>query len=268
MRGIVQLSSRRIGRLLLIVLVWACVGCRDEAPASSFEEYIEEQITGRISVEHLKTLSNGDSTPIVEDIFIEGYVVANDLYGEYYKSIVVCDESGGIEISIDCSNLAAVFPVASRVIVHCSSLALGNYGGYLTLGAQPEGEYSVGRIAERDIARYFVIDKTSPMVITPLTITIDELTPALIGDYVLLNDVTFGSQAGRPWCEVDAATGDILTTSRVLYDRNGGQMGLTVISRCTYAQEYIPSGYGRVCGVVEYFNGEYSLKIVNRMMGF
>lgn len=277
MRRIARWQSRVLRRasiLWLCVVLAALVACRDTSPAEFFGEESEEKVEpmeplkGHISIEHLKTLAKGDATIIVSDIYIEGYVVANDLYGEYYKSIVLCDESGGIEISIDSRDLAVLFPLSARVVVHCSSLALGDYGGQLTLGAQPTAEYSVDRIAELDIARYFTIDKTNPCVIKPQKVAIAELTPALVGDYVMLEGVTFGSQAGMMWCDKDLETGDFITTKRLLTDGSGEQIMLTFIPSCTYAAETIPSGEGVVCGIVEYFDGEYSLRVINRMMRF
>ena len=260
--------------LWLCGVVAALVACRDAAPAAIFDEDIDspsvpvEQLKGHISIEHLKTLAKGDATTIVSDIYIEGYVVANDLYGEYYKSIVLCDESGGIEISIDSRDLAVLFPLSARVVVHCSSLALGDYGGQLTLGAQPTADYSVDRIAELDIARYFTIDKSAPRVIKPQKVAIAELGPSLVGDYVMLEGVTFGTQAGMTWCDKDVETGDFITTKRLLTDGSGEQIMLTFIASCTYAAETIPSGEGAVCGIVEFFNGEYSLRVINRMLRF
>ncbi len=274
MRRIARWWSSSLWRLSVLVMAAALISCSDATPSSFFDEPFDEpakpveQLKGHITIEHLKTLAKGESTTIVSDIYIEGYVVANDLYGEYYKSIVVCDESGGIEISIDSRNLAVLFPVASRVVVHCSSLALGDYGGQLTLGAQPTSEYSVDRIAELDIARYFSVDKSSPCVIRPQTVAIADLTPSLVGDYVMLDGVTFGAQAGMTWCDKDLETGDFVTTQRRVSDNGGEEIMLTFIDTCSYAAEIIPSGEGAVCGVVEYFNGEYSLRVVNRMIRF
>ena len=96
-----------------------------------------QQSEGMISIAHLKTMAAGSSVEIVENVAIEGYVVVNDLYGEYYKTIVISDESGGIELLVDCDNTAVEFPVSARVTVHCTGLAVGVYGGRVMLGAVP-----------------------------------------------------------------------------------------------------------------------------------
>ena len=37
---------------------------------------------------------------------------------------------------------------------------------------------------------------------------------------------------------------------------------------CTYAEEPAPAGTGTVSGVLDYFNGNYMLRITNRLMEF
>ena len=120
-----------------------------------------------------------------------------DLFGEYYKSIVISDQSGGIEIGVDIRNTAVRFPISARVVVHCSGLALGNYGGRMMLGAVPEREYTVDRIAESDIDRYMLIDCSAPVAIEPTTITIADLSPALIGKLQCVGQCSICKCKGR-----------------------------------------------------------------------
>ena len=263
MRVIACRAYRVLCLLCGVVAAVMAGSCSDDSPSA-----YGDKTDGCVTIAHLKTLARGLSTTINHDLTIEGYVVANDLFGEYYKSIVLCDGSGGIEISVDCDDTARRFPVAARVVVHCSSLALGDYGGAMVLGAQPTGEYIVDRIAEKDIDRYFVIDRSAAQNIEPQRVTIPQLTPSQINNYVIIEDVTFGSQAGEAWCERDTLTGDYLTTDRVLTDRDGNSIVVRIDSRCLYAFEPVPSGYGSVAAVVDYFDGAYLLRIVNRKVLF
>ena len=251
---------KRIVILLIIALaLWACsdsVAPFDETPH------------GVVSIAHLKSLAKSESYTITDDISIEGYVVANDLFGEYHKSIVISDESGGIEIAIDTNKTASQFPISARVVVYCSGLTIGDYGGRLTLGAIPEGRYTIDRISAKDITRYFLVDKTKPKAIEPTRLNINEIAEQHIGNYIRLDDVTFASQAGLEWCDKDPASGEYTTTERTLYDRKGNAFAVRTIAECRYRNERIPAGYGVVCGIVEYFNGNYSLRIVNHMIEF
>lgn len=251
---------KRIVILLIIAATfWAC-----SDPVAPFDEAPH----GVVSIAHLKSLAKSESYTITDDISIEGYVVANDLFGEYYKSIVISDESGGIEIAIDTNKTATQFPISARVVVYCSGLTIGDYGGRLTLGATPAGHYTVDRISAKDISRYFLVDKSAPKAIEPTRLNINEIAEEHIGNYIRMDDVTFASQAGMSWCDKEPASGEYITTERTLHDRKGNALAVRTIAECRYRSEKIPSGYGVVCGIVEYFNGNYSLRIVNHQILF
>lgn len=249
---------RRIASLLTNILLLCAVGCSDATSG----EY-NDRPKGTVSIAHLKTMAKSASTAIVDDISVEGYVVANDLFGEYYKSIVISDTSGGIEVSVDLRRTATEFPISARVVIHCSGLAIGSNAGRLVLGAQPEAEYTIDRIPAADISRYISVDTNNPREIEPTPLSIAELTAAHIGNYVVIKGLNFGDQAGKAWCERDSLTGKHTTTQRTAYDSEGREIGIRIISTCNYRDEVIPAGTGDLYGVVECYNGEYSLRIVN-----
>lgn len=249
-------------RIVIVLISVILIACNNSMPT------FDEPLRGNISIAHLKSLAASESYTITEDISIEGYVVANDLYGEYLKSIIICDESGGIEIAIDTRKTATLFPISARVVVHCSGLTIGDYGGRVILGAIPQGGYTVDRIAERDILRYFLVDKSSPKAIRPTTIAISDISTTHIGNYVRLDNLSFGEQASLTWCDIDPITGDYITTERIATDTKGNSIAIRTIAECSYRNEKIPSGVGTLCGIVEYFNGTYSLRIVNHQIAF
>lgn len=246
-----------------IIAATLLYSCSEPTPTPEFSD----SPSGIISIAHLKTLATGQSRTITEDISIEGYIVANDLFGEYYKSIVLCDESGGIEISIETNSTASIFPCAAKVRVHCTSLVLGNYFGRVILGAKSY-DYTVGRIDESDFTRYFTIDRLSPKTIEPTPITIAEISPALIGNYVEIADVEFTDGGKQRWCDIDCESGEIITTERELCDTQGHSIWIRTIAQCSYASEMLPTGRGRIRGIIERYSNHYSLRIVNRQFDF
>lgn len=255
--------ARHISNIAVIAVAAICF-----AACSKSEPDYDDNPRGTVSIAHLKTLCTAESVTVTHDISITGYVAANDLYGEYDRAIVICDDSGGIEISVDSHRTAEIFPIAARITVHCTSLALGDYGGRITLGAIPTGEYSVDRIAEDDFSRYFRIDTSSPQAVNPVVTDIESINPALAGTLIQIENVTFGSEAGLAWCDTDPATGDHIDTSRTVTDRNGRTLSVRTITECEYRDEKIPTGYGTLRGILEYFNGEYSLRIANHQILF
>lgn len=118
------------GSLLLFVLQ-AC------GNASSPEYESGDGTARHVSIAYLKSLCRGVLHPVTEDLWIEGCVVGNDLYGEFPDALVVEDESGGIEVLIDAKRLYRTFDSGSTVRVYCNGLALGDYGARYSWGFRP-----------------------------------------------------------------------------------------------------------------------------------
>ena len=254
---------KTIAKYLVSLLIALCCACADQD-----HEDFGHTSQSTVSIAHLKTLFRQNSVTITDDIYIEAYVVANDLYEEYTKAIVVGDDQAGIEIAIDSNNTAKYFPIAARVVVNCCGLTLGSRGGTIILGTAPNSTYTVGRIKEQEISRYFHIERHNTKEIIPKEVTITSLSPSLIGSLVALRDVTFRPTQGQTWCEKDSASGKWLDTSLTLYDLEENSLEVRINADCEYRNENIPEGYGTVWGVIEYFNGTYSLRIVNHRIEF
>ena len=65
-----------------------------------------QDLTANTTIANLKGQHKfGDYQEIEEDIIIEGWVIANDESGNYYKTIVIQDASGGIDVRINTNGL-------------------------------------------------------------------------------------------------------------------------------------------------------------------
>lgn len=252
----------------LCLLCCALQGCSIHSEDSDSEPPTEfpETPHGRVSIAHLKALCTADRVVITDDIAIEGYIFANDLYGEFTKTIFIADESGCIEIRVDCDSTAEIFFIGARLVVECSSLALGDYGGRIILGSAESDEYSVGRIAERDFGRYFLIDTSQPKEVKPTVVKITDISTSQIGNYVEIRDVYFTDGGTATWCDKDEESGDYITTERTISDSAGNEFSVRTAAECTYRNETLPQGYCTLRGILEYFNGHYSLRIVNHQI--
>ena len=92
---------------ILLILLTLPAGC-DRATQPEFTVCPPEP---QNSVAYLKSLCDGKSSvAVTQDIIIRGFVTANDLYGEFYRTIVVEDASGGIAIAAEGSPLADLYP--------------------------------------------------------------------------------------------------------------------------------------------------------------
>ena len=130
-------------KLLALLLLAAC----DRTSKLSFEG-------GAPGGVHTIARCTANSVAVTEDITLEGVVTGNDFYGEFYKTLVVEDASGGISLLIDGTRLAFDYPVGAAVTIFCNGLTLGDYGGKIQLGTTPDGDYGVGRIPREELGRY------------------------------------------------------------------------------------------------------------------
>lgn len=254
---------KRIVLYIISSIVCSLASCGDNALPT-----FDEPAQSTISVAHLKSLCKSSSTTIKDDVSVVAYVVANDLYGEYNKAIVVGDDSGCIEVLVNHVPTATHFPVSAQVKIHCTGLALGTNGGKIILGAQPTAEYRVDYITPSLVAQHFHIDRSCAFEILPQKVAIADLSTRHIGNYVALNNITFGDDAGLAWCDIDPETNKYVTTMRTLHDKEGHKLQVRTLAECSYRHEKIPLGVGTVWGIVEYFNDTYSLRIVNHNIAF
>ena len=247
----------------ILLLLCSC----NRATSIYFEDMddLERDIT---SIQHLKTLSTQTTTPITQDLKLLATITATDRLGEFEKMIVVEDQTCAITIEIDDRNINDAYPLNSRVMVYCNGLALGSYGGKISLGALPSGEYSIDRIPSNEVLKYIkVIDfETTPL--TPLPTTIPELNHSYIDRYVSLQSIKFEESTLTTWCDVDQLTGEPFTTTHNISDSRGNTLKLRTSGSCSYAKELRPKGIGALNGIIDYFNGKYYIQVVNHEVYF
>ena len=181
---------KAIAGLSLLLLA----GC-DKATEPGFAETPE---ASQHTVAYLKSLCDGRaSVAVTQDITIRGFITANDLFGEFDRTIVVEDASGGISIAADHPSLADDYPFGAIATVRCNGLTLCNYGGKIELGAEP-GDYGAGAIPREELSRHIRVtlpEEGESHRAAPLTF--GEVGPRHIDTRVRFNGVRF-ADAGKP----------------------------------------------------------------------
>ena len=252
--------------LIVLCSAWLAVACGATKPDYS-EIPDDDSESGLVSIAYLKSRCKGLSTNINSDISIRGTVVANDLFGEFYNTLVLVDESGGVEVSIDRERLCVDFPLYANVSVTCNGLAVGRVGGKVVLGAKPTGEFTTDRIADGDVAKYLLWQSGDITAVAPRKVRIADLGVKNVSDYLLFEGVRFADdEVGRKWCE--ESDGVYVETDRHIIDKDGNTLIVRVSPYCEYAGERIPAGTGSLCGIVDYSGGTYFLRIANHEVYF
>ena len=187
-------TTARISLLTLPVLLTLPAGC-DRATQPEFTVRPPEP---QNSVAYLKSLCDGKSSvAIAQDITIRGFVTANDLYGEFHRTIVVEDASGGISIAAEGSPLADLYPFGIVATVRCNGLTLCDYGGKIQLGTTP-GDGGAGCIPREELARYIRTEPPGGETPSAQLLTFDAVSARHIDTRVRFDDVRF-ADAGKTW---------------------------------------------------------------------
>ncbi len=68
------------------------------------------------------------------DIIIRGIVIADDKSGNFYKTLVIQDSTGGLALNINGNSLYNSFPIGREVFIKCNGLFLGDYSNQIQMG--------------------------------------------------------------------------------------------------------------------------------------
>ena len=214
---------------------------------------------GIISISFLKSRYNGVPRQITEDVSIQGIVVANDERTAYYKTLVVEDATGGIEVKLDDTSLHSEYLLGTTVTVRCNGLTLGDYGGLLQLGwPSSDKRYETASVPGSRISDYVVITDRPAMSLLPTLLTIPQLSGRYLSCLVAFDEVQFAQdELEKRYTENSA------DTDRHVADATGDTLIVRTSTRAAFAGYSLPKGSGYIEGVLSYFNGKYQLVVTN-----
>jgi len=144
--------------------------------------------------------------PIVSSTFqgqtryLRVVVVSSDEGGNYYKSLVLQDSTGGIEMQLDMAGLHTVYPVGQKVVIVLNGLVVGDYNHLPQMGWIYQ-ETQVGRINSLYFDQYIIRDGMPSAKNIPRALTNNEIDfgGRDVNKLVCLERVTFESDAvGEP----------------------------------------------------------------------
>ncbi len=222
------------------------------------------------TIADILALVDGDvAVKITEDIIFEGTVVSNQLESNnFYRVIYV--QNGETAIKISCTKASAgdhyyeSFKMGDKIIFKAKDSYVANYKGTITLG---ESE-AVG-----DDARYLVTSYTDeklreiatkgnePTAITPKIITIGDLTDAMVGTLVKIENIQFmtdfvGSKLGVAMKSEEA---DWSNYNRSLIQKNRKTIVLRTSKSASFAEANIAEESGSITAILGKYGSTYQL---------
>jgi hypothetical protein len=260
------LSVKKSGVLLSISLLagslaimTGCVKLNFDEPPINIPHY---NGTANATIDTLVKLygTNSDTLLITKNIVIKGIIVGNDESGNIYKKFFLQDNSGGIDVEIDATNLYTQYKLGQRVFIECKGLYLGLYGGALELGYPYNG--SIGRMPASVANVHIFLDSLPGK--KPVPVVLNLLNPPFkkyLNMLVAIPDVRF-PDAGQPF-----VSGGV-TTSRPVGDAFGNPLtmdGNSVIlynsSYASFANNLLPLGIGTLQGIFTIYTTKYEFLV-------
>lgn len=241
-----------------VAILLALAGCN----RSSEWHYAEPE--SRVSIAWLRSLATEKCVAIREPLTIEGQVTANDLFGEFDRTLILQDSTGGIELRIDHRDLYIRYPLGARVRVSCEGLSLGDYGGKVLLGAAPTGSFVVDDIPAAELDRFLTLLEPGQTMVAPQPLTVATADRRWAGCYVEFRQMRpIREEKGLSWCDTDPLTLLPTTTIRHFVDPRNDTLQLYTAASCHYATEPLPEGEGTLRGILDWFNHKIQLRIAN-----
>ncbi len=237
----------------------SCVKKNFDAPPD--ETGYDPKIRVSTTIAELQQMQQGAA--LNDSIIISGVVVMDDRSGNYFKSIVIQDETGGIQILLDQSNLYNDYPAGRKVYVKCGGLFLGNYGQNIQLGYTPDATGGISNIPFIIIADH-IVKASYPNPVIPDTLTLNELSnPNTAGSYlnklVAVKNVEFSRDELRSSYAQPASL--LSATNHTVNDCVGGSITLRTSGYARFQPAIIPEGNGIITGIYTRFNNTPQLFI-------
>ncbi len=268
-----------LSALCMTLCFTACDKFDDSVPVDDRSIYESDaEATGTntdipsLKAKYHSTISASSSVRVDSALVFDGYVVANDISGNLYQTLVVRKGDDAIVVSINDNSLFAVYPVGTHVTVNLKGLYIGGYGQMAKIG-QPyytsSGNYRLGGMLSQ-------LGKTNVKVIG-FSNSVDELTPVTIDENWLNN--ADKDQWAPMLVHIDGAEikGLIVNNERrpvyaMSDDEDAGhgvndtvyvgntKLIMRVSTLCSFAYDTIPEGKVSIDGVLTRYSSTWQIQ--------
>lgn len=176
------------------------------------------------------------------DSSVYAVVTADEVNGNLYKNVFVQDDSAAIQLRLQ--NSGGLY-VGDRIRIYLKGTVLSSYNGMLQLDSV-------------DVDNNIVKQQTL-VPITPLDVSVTDVTPAIQGQLVRLNEVEFidSEAASMTWSDPVGQT----TQNRTLKDCSGNTVIVRTSGYANFAGQPLPQGKGSLVAVVGQFGSTMQLYV-------
>jgi len=251
-----------IGLMTISGLLNSCVNDNSDfqTPKISCQE---PDITTTNTLSELKANAVGNIHQITDDIIVSGYVVSSDEQGNFFSSISIQNQDGtaGIKLSLDRRDIYTQFKVGQKVYLKTNGLYISNSGddSDVALGALLNG--NIGRLPDIEVDNFLfrscdAVDESR--LVHPASLS--SISDAQLNTLVEFDNVQFkADEVGGNYFDPNNTIGS--ATNRFIVDKDGNELIVRNSKFADFANDPLPSGNGKIRGVLSKFNGAYQLFI-------
>lgn len=230
--------------------------CIDEDFDQPPTEGVDPGLTVTTTIAELKALhKKGQFETIQEALVVKGVIVADDATGNWYRTFVLQDETGGIEVLVDLTDSYVLYPRGREVYIKCKGLVLGDYNDLVQLGGYVTRDQELGPVLSVGGNLVRSVKKDVP---EPKLKVFNQLTPADVSTLVRFENVQFIS-GDTSTTFADPLTKDAynLTIENCAFQ----PLILRTSGFATFAGAPIPNGSGTIIGILGVYRGDYQLLV-------
>lgn len=198
------------------------------------------------------------------DYIIKGRVISSDQAGNFFKQLVIEDETGAIQVNIDSYDLYKSYQYGQEIVIDVTGLYVGAYGKLMQIGSTPNNNYP-GRIASDLATKQIEVNGLAE----PEKVVAGEYTIAALNDLisnqeeflakqcrlVSIKDVTFKDAGKATLADKDK------NTSRTISDGTG-DMIVYSSGYSDFYDYYCPEGKGTIVGILSFFNRSWQIRLI------
>lgn len=229
--------------LLPIILLLSIVlsGCYDNhSPLPSGDSALSRNI----NIAQLRSMCREGCCNIDNDLICVGRLTSSDSEGNFYRSLVIEDKTGGVELLLGTYSIANQYPVGLEVALYLNGTAIMEKSGVVQVGLPPQGFDSSPREMEsQEIIDRHLIRGTSVAAIEPIISTIATLDRSMCGRFVAVENLRYTPH------DEDATT---LDDYRRFTDGDGNAIFAYISPYSDFANDEMPTAILSVQGILYY----------------
>ncbi|MDL2320252.1 DUF5689 domain-containing protein [Alistipes sp. OttesenSCG-928-B03] len=226
--------------LFVAVLLASCGYNRFDVEPPDAGEYL----AANADIGTLRALYDGATITVDEEVIIAGVVTANDRSGNFYRSFIIEDATGAVEVRAGMFSLHRTFRRGQRVAVKLQGLAVGVYNGVVQVGRRSmESGSQTEYIASRYVAGTVFWPQRDGRDLRPVEVSVAGLTDAMCGRLVRISGLCLIADEAVAWAEGG-------TTYRHFEDSKGGEIAVQTSTYADFADKTVPAGEVALTGIL------------------